>query len=132
MNIKKTEVWVFEIPFQQGTVALSVPEESQEKAVKVLKEWFSKSQVELSMAFPETAPSAPTDPIPAPSEFNKMQIMLLEDLAKSCGIVENETIAVFVERITGFPLNVENFKDIVSSLEAIRDGAPPKNAKKKG
>lgn len=119
MNIKRTEVYSFDFPFLQGNVVLSIPAESDKEAVKILKEWLSRVQVELSMSFPETAP---TDPLP-PTEFNKLQLSLLEDLVKACNL-DTENMAKSIKKVTGLALTINNFKAIVPALEALRDGKP--------
>lgn len=127
MKIEENKTYKFVFPFMgEGFITINVPADSQQDAAVFLKEWMNRVQIELSMAFPEVSQAKAT-----PSEFNQMQIGLLDDLAKACGIKENQALAAFVEEKTGYPMTLENFKLIIPILEGIRDGNIPPNGKKK-
>lgn len=120
MQVQETRVFSFVCPYIDGSLkTFQVAAESQQESASLLKEWLSKAQLELSMLFPQVAPEKDV------SEFNQMQIGLLDDLAKSCGMKDNEALATFIEKKTKLPMTVANFKKIVPMLEGIRDGNIP-------
>lgn len=101
-------------------VTFNVAAVTQQDAAVLLKTWMNQAQLELAMAFPEVSPDKSVA-----SDFNQMQIGLLDDLAKSCGKKDNEALAAFVEKKTKLPMTVANFKKIIPMLEGIRDGNIP-------
>lgn len=133
MNIKHQKVFTFEFPFAQGVVALSVPADTEAEAADFLKKWMNNVQMELALQFPEVTPTsaASTDLPQLPIEFNKLQMSLLEDLAKACNL-DVDNLAKSIKKATGLALTVNNFKAIVPALEALRDGKPFPNDKQEG
>lgn len=111
----------FDMPFMGGNIMLNVSAESEPHAAKIVKDWMAKTQLELALQFPETSPS--TDPQPLPTEFNKMQIGLLEDLAKACGL-DITNLPKSIKKATKLDMTLDNFKAIVPMLEALRAGIP--------
>lgn len=122
MNIRRTEVWTFDLPFLQGTVALSVPAPSQEEAAQLIKDWMAQVQKELALAFPKVAP--PTDPIP--TELNALQIGLIGDMVSKIpgyeGVMDVPALMKAVKKITKLELNVVNFKEIIPLLDRQKNG----------
>lgn len=130
MELHETKVFSFVCPYLDGSIkSFQVAGDTQQEAAAKFKEWLAKAQLELSMLFPQVAPETPQQP--TPSEFNKMQISLLEDLAKACGWSDDMHLPTFVLDTTGLEMTVNNFKAIVPIFEALRDGNTPTNGKKK-
>lgn len=125
MQIRRIEMFSFDMPFMQGNIVLNVPAESEPAAAKIVKDWMAKTQLELALQFPETSP-APTDP--ASPTFNALQLGLIEDLAKACNL-DTTNLAKSIKKATGITMTLDNFKTIVPALEAIRDGKPLPNEK---
>lgn len=132
MRVEETKAYTFHLPFMTGMVSLSVVAESQVEAARLLKEWFAKAQLELSMMFPQVAPAEAT-PVPAPDGLNKLQTGLIEDLAKACNLDLTHLPESILEA-TKLELTVKNFKKIVPILEGLRDTGKvifPDNGKEK-
>lgn len=130
MRIEESKQYRFVFPFMgDGFITLNVVANTPRDAAIFLKEWMSRAQLELAMEFPETSPQETTTATTT-VDFNVLQIGLLEDLAKACNL-DFVDLKKSIKDATGFEMTIENFKEIVPALEAIRDGAPPKNAKKK-
>lgn len=123
LNIRKTEVWTFEVPFQQGTVALSVSATSQEQAAQVIKDWMQGVQQELALEFPKIAP--PTA-VATPTTLNALQIGLISDMVNAIpgydGTLDMPTLTKAVKKLTKLELTLENFKDILPLLEKQKNG----------
>lgn len=125
MKIESIANHVFHLPFQAGLVSINVQAPSQEEAAQIIKDWMQEAQKELALLFPQVAPMTPV-----PTEFNALQISLLEDLSKACGYEGNIDLPSFIKQATGFEMTLENVKKIIPALETLRDGGQP-NGKKK-
>jgi len=125
MEIHESKIYRFVFPFMgDGIINLNVAANTQHDAAVFLKEWMSRTQLELAMQFPEVSPTNVT-----PTTFNAMQLGLLEDLAKACNLdVANFPQAI--KKATGLDMTLENFKEIVPALEALRDGKTDYGKKK--
>lgn len=117
MEISSSSMHKFVFPFMgEGMVTFNVAANTQQDAAVMLKEWMNRAQLDLVLSFPEISPEKKS----VSSEFNPMQISLLEDLATACKL-DMVNLAKSIEEATGLPMTVANFKKIIPALETLRD-----------